>query len=60
MVPPICPVGFARLGFDILTTLAWFVATVLLGLTIQMVVVYPLALVTIGRMNPLFFFRATL
>lgn len=50
----------ARLGFDILTTLAWFVATVLLGLLIQLVVVYPIALVTLGRMNPLDFFRGSL
>lgn len=50
----------ARLGFDILTTLAWFVATVLLGLLIQLVVVYPVALITLGRMNPLDFFRGSL
>ncbi len=50
----------ARLGFDILTTLAWFVATVLLGLLLQLVVVYPIALVTLGRMNPLDFFRGSL
>lgn len=49
----------ARLGFEILTTLAWFVATVLLGLLIQLVVVYPIALFTLARMNPLDFFRGS-
>jgi DAACS family dicarboxylate/amino acid:cation (Na+ or H+) symporter len=50
----------ARLGFEILTTLAWFVGTVLLGLLLQLVVVYPLALITLGRTNPLDFFRGSL
>lgn len=50
----------ARLGFDILTTLAWFVITVLLGLLIQLVVIYPIALLTLARMNPLDFFRGSL
>jgi DAACS family dicarboxylate/amino acid:cation (Na+ or H+) symporter len=50
----------ARLGFEILVTLFWFVATVLLGLLIQLLVVYPLALVTVGRINPLTFFKAVL
>jgi DAACS family dicarboxylate/amino acid:cation (Na+ or H+) symporter len=50
----------SRLGLSILSTLFWFVLTVLLGLLIQLVVVYPLVLVTVGRMNPLVFFRAVL
>ncbi len=50
----------ARLGFEILTTLAWFVITVLLGLLIQLVVVYPIALITLARMSPLAFFRGSL
>jgi DAACS family dicarboxylate/amino acid:cation (Na+ or H+) symporter len=50
----------ARLGFDILAPLAWFVGTVLLGLLLQLLVVYPLALIFIARMSPLAFFRATL
>jgi DAACS family dicarboxylate/amino acid:cation (Na+ or H+) symporter len=50
----------ARLGFQILLPLAWFVATVLLGLLIQLVVVYPIALLTLARMNPLNFFRGSL
>lgn len=50
----------SRLGFEILQTLIWFVVTVLLGLLLQLVVVYPLALMTIGRMNPMDFFRAVL
>ncbi|HTN75803.1 MAG TPA: dicarboxylate/amino acid:cation symporter, partial [Pirellulaceae bacterium] len=50
----------SRLGFEILSTLLYFVATVLIGLLLQLVVVYPLALITIGRTSPLFFFRGVL
>lgn len=48
----------ARLGGDILHALAWFVATVLLGLTIHLVVVYSLFVRIFGRTRPLWFFRA--
>jgi DAACS family dicarboxylate/amino acid:cation (Na+ or H+) symporter len=47
----------SRLGFDILKTLVWFVATVLLGMAIQMCVVYSACVATIGRRKPLEFFR---
>jgi dicarboxylate/amino acid:cation (Na+ or H+) symporter, DAACS family len=46
-----------RLGVGILATLAWFVATVLLGLAIQLFVIYPLAIWVFARRNPLEFFR---
>ncbi|HVU90038.1 MAG TPA: dicarboxylate/amino acid:cation symporter [Pirellulales bacterium] len=47
----------ARQGPDVLGTLFWFVATVVLGLSIQMFVVYSLALAGIARRNPWQFFR---
>lgn len=47
----------ANLGFEIIGTLARFVTTVMLGLTIHLVVVYSLILMTIGRKSPLTFFR---
>ncbi len=47
----------AQLGLDIVKTLAWFVGTVLLGLGLQMFVVYPLLLVTVARRRPWQFFR---
>jgi DAACS family dicarboxylate/amino acid:cation (Na+ or H+) symporter len=50
----------ARLGLGILSTLFWFVVTVLAGLLIQLVVVYPLVLATVGRIRPLAFFRGAL
>ncbi len=50
----------SRLGFEILATLLWFVITVMAGLLIQLLVVYPIALIIFGRMNPMFFFRAVM
>lgn len=47
----------SRLGLDALRTLAWFVGTVLLGLALQFFVVYPLALLLVGRYRPIDFFR---
>ena len=47
----------ARLGWDILIPLAWFVATAMLGVALHLLVVYPIFLVLIARMNPLMFFR---
>lgn len=47
----------SRMGSGILLTLLWFVLTVLLGLGLQMFVVYPLALRLIARRSPLQFFR---
>jgi DAACS family dicarboxylate/amino acid:cation (Na+ or H+) symporter len=46
----------ARLGTDILQTLAWYVATVLTGLALHMFVVYSLVAVTFARMSPWKFF----
>ncbi|HEY5313836.1 MAG TPA: dicarboxylate/amino acid:cation symporter [Pirellulales bacterium] len=42
----------ARLGFDILKTLAWFALTVLVGMAVQMAVVYPLALLVFAKRRP--------
>lgn len=47
----------ARFGIDLLFTLGWFVATVLLGLAIHMFGVYSLSLAFLSRINPLEFFR---
>lgn len=48
----------ARLGLDILTTLFYFVATVLLGLGLHLVVTYSFAVRTWGGMSPRVFFQA--
>ncbi len=48
----------ARQGPDVLITLFWFVATVLLGLAIQMFVVYSIALWLLAGKSPIEFFRA--
>jgi len=47
----------ARFGLDLLGALAWFVATVLLGLALHMFGVYSLAVYFLARLNPLEFFR---
>lgn len=47
----------ARQGWSIMIPLLGFVGTVLLGLGIQMMIVYPLCLWRIGRRNPWQFFR---
>ncbi|HMO87387.1 MAG TPA: dicarboxylate/amino acid:cation symporter, partial [Lacipirellulaceae bacterium] len=60
----IAPVGVAglmfalaaRMGVDILQSLAWYVATVIVGLSIHMFGVYSLAVVTFARMSPWKFF----
>ncbi len=46
----------ALLGVDILRMLAWYVVTVLGGLSLHFCVVYSLLLVLVARMNPLRFF----
>ena len=61
----LAPVGVAclmfsitsRMGGDILYTLMWFVLTVLLGLSLQMFVVYSLALWLFTKRKPWQFFR---
>ncbi|HYO63733.1 MAG TPA: dicarboxylate/amino acid:cation symporter, partial [Pyrinomonadaceae bacterium] len=47
----------ARFGLDLLQALAWFMATVLLGLALHMFGVYSLSVYFLSRINPLEFFR---
>lgn len=47
----------ARLGFDILVTLFWFVVTVLAGLGLHLVITYPVVLSVFSRLSPRQFFR---
>lgn len=47
----------SQIGFDILVMLLRFVGTVLLGLGLQMFVVYPLLLMASARISPATFFR---
>jgi dicarboxylate/amino acid:cation (Na+ or H+) symporter, DAACS family len=47
----------ARFGLDLLQALAWFVVTVLVGLSIQMFGVYSLSIYFLSRISPLEFFR---
>ncbi len=47
----------ARFGIELLGALGWFVATVLLGLSIHMFVVYSLSVAFLSKINPLEFFR---
>ena len=49
----------ALFGWDLLVRLSAYVGVVLLALGIQMFVVFPLLLATLGRKNPLTFFRET-
>jgi dicarboxylate/amino acid:cation (Na+ or H+) symporter, DAACS family len=47
----------ARFGLDLLSALAWFVATVLIGLSLQMFGVYSLSVSLLSRLSPIDFFR---
>lgn len=47
----------AQLGFSILTTLFWFVMTALLGLSLQLFVVYSIVILVFARRSPWWFFR---
>jgi len=47
----------ARFGLDLLQALAWFVITVLLGLTLHMFGVYSLSVYFLSRLSPIEFFR---
>ncbi len=49
----------ALFGWDLLVRLSAYVGVVLLALGIQMFVVFPILLSTLGRKNPLAFFRQT-
>ncbi|MBS0462107.1 MAG: dicarboxylate/amino acid:cation symporter [Proteobacteria bacterium] len=48
-----------QLGWDVIRSLVWFVATVLVALAIHGFVVIPLWVRVMGRMSPLAFFRGT-
>jgi DAACS family dicarboxylate/amino acid:cation (Na+ or H+) symporter len=62
----IAPIGVAclvfaitsRIGFDVLLMLMRFVVTVVLGLSLQMFVVYSVMLIAVARIPPKQFFRA--
>jgi DAACS family dicarboxylate/amino acid:cation (Na+ or H+) symporter len=47
----------SRFGFDVMKTLGWYVAVVLSGLAIQMFVVMPILMITLGRVSPLKLFK---
>lgn len=47
----------AQFGLDLLQSLAWFVVTVLLGLSIHFFGVYSLSIYFLSKLNPLEFFR---
>jgi DAACS family dicarboxylate/amino acid:cation (Na+ or H+) symporter len=47
----------ARFGFELLGSLGWYVATVLLGLAIHMFGVYSLSVAILSKINPIQFFR---
>jgi DAACS family dicarboxylate/amino acid:cation (Na+ or H+) symporter len=47
----------ARFGLDLLSALGWFVATVLLGLSLHMFGVYAASVYVLARISPLEFFR---
>src|SRR5215216_1221794 len=47
----------ARFGLDLLQALAWFVVTVLLGLSLHMFGVYSLSVYFLSKISPLDFFR---
>jgi DAACS family dicarboxylate/amino acid:cation (Na+ or H+) symporter len=47
----------ARFGLDLLGALAWFMATVLLGLALHMFGIYSLSIYFLSRLSPVEFFR---
>lgn len=47
----------ARLGYDVLAQLAWYVGTVVFALAIHFFIVFPILLRTLGGISPLWFFR---
>jgi DAACS family dicarboxylate/amino acid:cation (Na+ or H+) symporter len=47
----------SRFGFGLLTSLGWYVGTVLLGLALHMFGVYSISVALLSRLNPLDFFR---
>jgi len=49
--------NIAQFGIELLGAVGWFVATVLLGLSIHMFGVFSLSLVFLSKLNPIDFFR---
>ena len=49
--------NIAQFGLDLLTSLAWFVATVLLGLGLHFFGVYSLSVALLSKINPIEFFK---
>ena len=49
--------NMARFGFELLGTLVWYIATVLLGLAIHLFGVYSLSVWLLARISPMEFFR---
>ena len=49
----------ALFGWDLLIRLSAYVGVVLLALAIQMFIVFPLLLTTLGKKSPIAFFRET-
>ncbi len=49
--------NIAQFGLDLLQSLAWFVITVLLGLSIHFFGVYSLSIALLSKINPLEFFK---
>ncbi len=47
----------AKFGLELLLSLGWYVGVVLVGLAIQMFVVFPILLLVFARISPLDFFR---
>jgi Na+/H+-dicarboxylate symporter len=47
----------ARFGLDLLQALAWFIVTVLLGLSLHMFGVYSISIALLSRLSPIDFFR---
>jgi DAACS family dicarboxylate/amino acid:cation (Na+ or H+) symporter len=48
----------ARLGYDVLRQLGWYVSVVVVGLAVQQFVVYSISVRWLGGMSPVHFFRA--
>jgi len=49
--------NIAQFGLDLLASLAWFVATVLLGLSLHFFGVYSLSVAFLSKINPIEFFK---
>jgi len=51
-------VTIADFGFEIITTLFWYILTVLLGLVLQTVVIYSIIVKFLGKKSPVDFFKS--